>query len=51
MINNHNVVHWVNLLLPIEPNLVGPIIPRFVNLDEDAMNEPNATLEFHQICA
>jgi len=51
MINNHGVVDWVNLLSPIEPNLVGPIIPRFVNLDEHAINECNATLEFLQICA
>jgi hypothetical protein len=35
--------------LPIEPNLVGPIISRFSNLDECAINEANATLEFHQI--
>jgi hypothetical protein len=28
MINNHGVVHWVNIFSPIEPNLVGPIIPR-----------------------
>ncbi len=50
MINNHNVVYWINLLSLIEPNLVGPIIPRFVNLDERAINEPNAILEFHHIC-
>jgi hypothetical protein len=37
--------------LPIEPNLVGPIIPRFANLDEHAINELNATLEFYQIHA
>jgi hypothetical protein len=46
MINNHNVVHQVNLLAPIELNLVRHIIPRFVGLDEWPINEPNATLEF-----
>jgi len=46
MINNHNVVHRVNLFAPIELNLVGHIIPRFVDLDEWPINEPNATLEF-----
>jgi hypothetical protein len=51
MINNHNVVHWINLFLPIEPNIVDPIIPRFANFDERAINELNATLEFYQICA
>jgi hypothetical protein len=30
--------------MPIEPSLVGSIIPMFVNLDENAINEPNATL-------
>jgi hypothetical protein len=51
MINNHDVVHSINIFLPIEPNLMVPIIPRFANLDEHAINEPNVTLEFHQICA
>jgi hypothetical protein len=51
MINNHGVVHWIIVFSPIEPNLVGPIIPRFTNLDEHAINEPNASLEFHQIRA
>jgi hypothetical protein len=51
MINNHGVVHWVTVFSPIKPNLVAPIIPRFANLDEHAINEPNASLEFHQICA
>jgi hypothetical protein len=47
----HSVVHYINLLTPIEPKLVGSIIPRFVNLDERAINEPNATLEFQYVCA
>jgi len=51
MINNHGVIHWIILFLPIEPNLVGPIIPCFVNLDERAIIEPNASLEFCQIHA
>jgi hypothetical protein len=37
MINNHGVVHGVNIIAPIEPNLVRPIILRFVNLDEHAL--------------
>jgi hypothetical protein len=40
----HGVIHCIDLLMPIEPNLVGSIIPRFVNLDERAINEPNANL-------
>jgi hypothetical protein len=51
MINNHNVVHWINFFLPIEPNPMVPIIPRFADLDECAINELNATLEFHPNCA
>jgi hypothetical protein len=30
---------------------MGSINPRFANLDEHAINEPSATLEFHQIHA
>jgi hypothetical protein len=29
----------------IEPNVKGYTIPRFVNIDECAINEPNVTLE------
>jgi hypothetical protein len=46
IINNHDdVVHWIDNLVSIKPNLMGHIIPRFVDLDEHATNEPNATLE------
>jgi hypothetical protein len=45
MINNHNVVHQTHFLSPIGPNLKGYTIPRFVNIDECAINEPNVTLE------
>ncbi len=41
----YNVVHWVDLLMPIEPNFVCSIIPRFVDLDECATNQPNAKLK------
>ncbi len=47
----HGVIHCVDLFTPIEPNLVGSIIPRFANLDECAINEPNATLKFQYVCA
>jgi hypothetical protein len=46
IINNHDdVVHQIDNLASIKPNLMGHIIPRFVDFDECATNEPNATLE------
>jgi len=33
MINNHNIIHWVDLLSPIEPSFVCSIVLRFVDFD------------------
>jgi hypothetical protein len=46
MINNHGVVHWIDILLPIKPNFIDPIILKFAYLDEHAINEHNITLKF-----
>jgi hypothetical protein len=45
MINHHSVVHQIDLLAPIKPNLVFRIIPRFVDFNQHAINQSNATLE------
>jgi hypothetical protein len=41
--NNHDVVHQVHVLVPIELNPMGDIILEFANMD--AINEPNATVK------
>jgi hypothetical protein len=46
IINNHDdVVHWIDNLVSIKQNLMGHIIPRFMDLNECATNESNATLK------
>jgi hypothetical protein len=42
---NYSVVHWVDLLVPIELGLVCIIVRRFANFYECAINQRNATLE------
>lgn len=45
MINHHNVIHQIDLLAPIKPNLVFTIIPRFLDFNQRAINQFNATME------
>jgi hypothetical protein len=43
VINNHDVVHQVHVIVPIKLNLIGDIISKFTSMD--AINEPNATVK------
>jgi hypothetical protein len=44
-INNHNVVHWIDCLVPIKPNFVGHIIVRV----QSQSNEPMVTKDLRTI--
>jgi hypothetical protein len=43
VINNHNIVHQIHVLVPIELNPMGGIISEFAGMD--SINESNATLK------
>lgn len=45
MINNHHVVHWISLLVPVKLSLVNVILLGHANDDECAVNEVNAIKE------
>lgn len=45
MVDNYRVVHAIYLLAPIKPRSMSGIVPRFKDLNESPINEPNTTLE------
>jgi hypothetical protein len=49
MVDNYHVVHAIHLLPPIKPRSMSGIVPRFKDLNESPINEPNTTLELEHM--
>ncbi len=48
-VDNYRVVHAIHLLPPIKPRSMNGVVPRFKDLDESPINEPNTTLELKHL--
>jgi hypothetical protein len=49
IVHRNHIVHAIHLFLPIKSILMGQIIWKFTNFDEDLINESNATLKFQTL--
>lgn len=49
MVQEHRVVHTIHFLLPFEPQPMGNIVPRFVNLNESPIDESSLTLKLMDV--
>ncbi len=49
VVHHHCVVHAIHYFPPIKPTLMGWIVPRLTNFDENTVNKSNTTLELWKL--